>query len=217
MSEITLFTSVKYNSHIENPPVTGWLAKQLDNWTFPFFGSKIEVIEFDKVARYREDTTKSNCLTVALRILLFVTILFPLIVLIARTIIRRNIEYKKFEGPKVSPPKIKQDILRLSGKHAGKEIQVPAGKPFSIELFYSITTGHRPWKISQIPSFINHLDHYIDYRNNPPDICGGGDDYVFVFEPKKPGRGDIVMQLPDLGGNPDPSYTVEERFTIVAV
>lgn len=213
MSEISLFTSVTYHNQIENPPVTGWCAKQLDHWTFPFFGSKIEVIEFDgnKVARYREDTTKSNLLEVACRILLFATVVFSLIVLIARAILRQNIEFKKFE-----PPKPKPEVPSLRAIQSNQENQVPVGKPFSIELWHSWTTGHKPWEISQLPSFIKHLNKHVKSQNPPPDpdICGSGTDHVFVFEPKEPGRGDIVMRLPDLSGSD--ARTVEERFTIIA-
>lgn len=228
MSDISIFTAVKYNNNLENPPVKGWCAKQLDNWTFPLFGSKIEIIQFDKdnasdlkIARYQENTTKPKILVVAFHILLLVTVIFPLIVLISRAIIRHNIAFKKIEPPNVlpTPPlkttsKTNQCNIRLLEGDTGKEIRVPVGKPFSIELWHSVTTGHNPWKISQIPSFINYLDQCINYLNHPPGTCGGGNDYVFIFEPKSAGRGDIVMQLPCLGL--DDSRNVEKKFTFIA-
>jgi hypothetical protein len=217
MSEISLFTAVKYNNYCKNAPATGWCTKQLEKWSFPLFGSKIEVIEFtgNKVARYLWKAPNSNILRVALRIVLFATIVFPLIVLFVRAIIRRNIEFKKIEAPKVTP-KTKPDILSFRAIHSHKENQVEVGKPFSIALWHSWTTGHRPWKIAEIPSFIHHSDQYVKGNNqhSDPDICGGKNDHVFVFEPLESGRGDIVMRLPDLSGSD--ARTLEKRFTIVA-
>lgn len=174
----------------------------------------------EKLFYLSRNTTKSNILAVIFRIALFVTIIFPLIVLIARAIIRRNIQFKKIESPKVSlptplktAPKINQSNIRLLKDDAGKEIRVPVGKSFSIELWHSPSTGHHSWKIFQIPSFINQLDQHVSDQNQSPGFDGGGNDYVFVFEPKVSGRGDIVMQLPC---SFDASRTEEKKFTIIA-
>src|SRR5579862_993662 len=119
-------------------------------------------------------------------------------------------------GIPAKPKSHARKIVELAGEkihmhHDGKEIRASVGKPFSIGLWHSASTGHKPWKISQMPSFIKSVDQYINFIDHPPGTCGGGDDYVFVFEPKEPGRGDIVMQLPD-----SPSGTVEKTFTIIA-
>jgi len=265
MSSVSIFTSVKYNNNLENPPVTGWCAKQLDRWAFPFFGSKIEVIKFDennasdlKVARYQEDKTSSSILGLVVRILLLATVIFPLIVLIARANIRHNIEFKKIEqskdvpSPHLTTPsetdqndissqdKIQQRVIeptpvplspllttpseiihgdiRLSYindsyKSTNEEIQVPLDKSFSIELFYSVSTGHKPWKISETPSFIDCVCENVVPQPQPPDACGGGNYYVFVFKLKESGKGNIVMQLPCFF---DDRRTVNKVFTIIA-
>ncbi len=100
-------------------------------------------------------------------------------------------------------------------KSAGREIPVPVGKPFAIELWHSPSTGHSPWEISKIPSFITPSSQYRKLRHYwgkfPPP--GNGDDYGFVFEPKEAGKGTIVMRLPcDF----DATIEVKETFTIVA-
>lgn len=235
MSDISIFTAVKYNNDLENPPVTGWCAQQLDNWTFPLFGSEIEVIEFNKdsdlqVARYQENTPESNALAVAFRIVLFLTVIFPLIVLIARAVMRHNIEFKKIEptplpSPPPSPPHTSPKIdpatihLHLLEEDAGKEIRVPVGKAFSISLFRTPSSGHQRWEISQMPSFIHPLAKYIKDREYTSDfgngryLVGNGDDYVFVFEPKESGRGTIVMKLPC---SFDATRTVKQMFTMIA-
>lgn len=97
--------------------------------------------------------------------------------------------------------------------NTSQEIQVPVGKSFSIKLWHSPTTGHQPWEIAQLPSFIKYLDKSIKFQDLPPDVCGGGADYRFIFEPKKAGRGDIIMRLPC---SFDASRTVEKKFTLVA-
>lgn len=107
-----------------------------------------------------------------------------------------------------------QGSIHLLEEQADKEIRMPVGKSFSIELSHSFTTGHFPWEISQLPSFINQSEQHVYHRTYPRGICGGGNDHVFVFETKEPGRGNIVMQLPDL--NRAGHRTVERIFTIIA-
>lgn len=107
-----------------------------------------------------------------------------------------------------------QDSIRLLEKHAGKEIRVPVGKSFAIQLWHSDSTGYNPWCISQIPSFITPIaSQCIDRGHYSPDICGDGDDYEFTFEPNEPGKGNIVMQLP---WSYDAGQTIEKIFTIIA-
>ena len=126
----------------------------------------------------------------------------------------------KIESPNIppSPPlktpsKINKGNVQLLEEDANKEIRVPIGKPFSIELWHSPTTGHSSWKISQVPSFINQVASYVNDQDHPPDFCGGGDNYGFVFEPKEPGMGSIIMKLPC---SFDESRAVEKTFTITA-
>lgn len=114
--------------------------------------------------------------------------------------------------PIKTPPKTNKGNIRLLEKDANKEIRVPIGNPFSIELFYSPSTGHHSWEISQIPSFINLVDKYVNYQDHDPDCCGDGDDYGFVFEPKTSGTGSIIMKMPCF----DERRTVEKTFTIIA-
>lgn len=224
---VSLFTAVEYNCKL-TPPVTSWCAKQLDNWTFPVFGSKVEVIKFHKdtaseriVARYQENNTpKSNCLAVAFDIFLLGTIIFPVIVLILRAIIRHNIEFKKHQPPtdsldpfpRTTVTKPNECFMCLKEKDAGKEMRVPVGKTISITLWHSVTTGHQPWKVAQLPSFIKQLDAYTNDQYHPPEWCGGGNDRLFIFQPQESGRGEIVMEMPGFNA----TRTEVKRFTIIS-
>lgn len=117
-------------------------------------------------------------------------------------------------SPLKTPSTIEKENMRLLlEKDANTEIRVPIGKPFSIELWHSSSTGHSSWEVSQVPSFINQVDTYINYQDHSPGLCGGGDNYGFVFEPKAPGIGSIIMKLPC---SFDKNREVEETFTIIA-
>ena len=123
------------------------------------------------------------------------------------------------------------NIRCLQGEHAGQEIQVPnirlrrriqdiaplqlsIGDRFSIELWHSSSTGHQPWRVAQLPSFIRELNQYIRYQDRPlVPVPGDGNDYGFIFEAKEPGRGTIVMELPC---SFDATRAVETRFMIDA-
>lgn len=239
MSDISIFTAVNYNDNVKNSPEMGWCAKQLDSWTFPLCGSKVEVIEFDKdnrsglkVAQFHQKNTKSNCLDVAFRVLLLLTVIFPLVVVITRAVIRSNISFKKIDNSVPAPipgPDIYKKIIskpnlckiQLQESDAGKEIRVPVGESFSVELKHSYSYGHNPWEIVQLPSFVNETDKYVNHLHPSVRIPGAANDYMYIFTPTCLGKGEIIMWMPRLGNSAamPPSglndWTLK-RFTIIA-
>jgi len=208
MSSISLFTAVEYNSSLGDPNTRGWCTRQLDSWTFPFLGKKIEVVKFDtydrykskvdrNVAHYTEKTIESRFLETALRAILLATVIFPSIVLITRAIIRRNTRFTKVvdstPAPAPAPARsslkkeeLNKDVPLLS-EHEDNKVSV--GKPFSIKLSAFCMEN---WNISPLPTFIQEQDQLIllDITGDP-DACSGRIDSMFTFVAKEPGTGSI--------------------------
>lgn len=106
---------------------------------------------------------------------------------------------KPLQSPHLEPP-TKADIeVHLRKEQSGKEISVPVGKPFAIELQWSPSTGYSRWEMSELPSFLTQQEELsgdTHANQREPDWVGGGFWAVFVIVPTKAGKGDITLKMP---------------------